>query len=152
MTDDTPAGLQPAPVRVCRVGGAVRAFATPRLIWKKGHRVGGGECLIKLALPAGERLVYPARPAHNWNGNKLRAEAVRVLALESAAGDRLSDDTVIAPHRRDFEYPVGERVEPDDFSPETTATSAPGIHCYATRAGARHWGDPAHAKPVAGDD
>lgn len=93
-----------------------------------------------MGLPIGSRLVYPQKESHSWNNNKLRAEQVRVLGLEELDGGETGEARAMAPHVRDFEYRVGELAKPADFSTDTTTTDAPGIHCYATRKGAKYWG------------
>jgi hypothetical protein len=142
---------QAAPVRVARVGGAVRTFDTPRTLWKRGH-LQDDECIIELELPAGETLVYPCKPSHAWNNNKLRASAVRVRDIQTPGGDQTNADVAYAPHVRGFAYPHGERVEPAAFSTETTTTDAPGIHCFATRKGAVHWGTHKQVPRYVADD
>lgn len=128
-----------APARVARRGGAVKTFDTDKVLWKKVH-LPDREGLARLILPYNTRLVYPEKPSHSWNGNKLRAEFVVVDDIQELDGESAPEDTARAPHARDFTYTRNAFAFPDSFSDDTTTVDAPGIHCYATREGARYWG------------
>ena len=130
---------QPAPVRVCRIGGAVKTFDEPREVWKKAH-LPDRECLVRMELPAGERLVYPAKPSHSWNNTKLRASRVYVRAIEEIDGGETPERIAESPHVKGFQYRVGELAEPIGFCEDTSTVDGAGIHCFATREGAEWWG------------
>lgn len=128
-----------APAKVARIGGAIKTFDEPKIVYKQA-KARNERCVVVMELPVGEELVYPDRPAHSWNSDKLRASAIEVVRVEQIDGDVMDVDGAYSYNVPKFTYPVGERVEPDEFSRDTSAVSRPGIHCFATRVAAEHWG------------
>lgn len=129
------------PTRVARVGGAVKRFDEPRYAYKSVATRESGARVARLVVLPNEPVVYPARPAHAWNGNKLRARRVYV---DSIAGP---ESVAVGPHARSFQYREGTIVESEDFCEDPHNDSAPGLYCFATREGAEHWGKRENARP-----
>jgi hypothetical protein len=129
------------PTRVARVGGAVKQFDEPRLAYKSVATESSGHVVATLLVPPQTRVVYPAKPAHAWNSNKLRAERATVLNIDSP------ESLAVGPHSRSFVYEVGDTVQAETFNSDPHNAAGGGLYCFATRAGAEHWGDERNARP-----
>lgn len=117
------------PSKVVREGGTVISFDEPRRAFKKVS----DERVATLIVPTGERIVYPVSSG-SWNNPKLRTERVIVDEIEGET------DTARSIIDGETLYRVGHPVEPHEFCDDVEQVSAPGIHCFATRKGAEHWG------------
>ncbi len=120
-----------APVRVSRVGGEVLTPSTEHIVYKKVG-VEDGTSVATLRVPRTGTIVYPDSSG-SWNSTKIRVDEALVADIEGEY------DTAYSLREPSFEYTVGELVEPSEFSSDPTTVSAPGIHCFPTRAGAVHW-------------
>jgi hypothetical protein len=129
------------PTRVARVGGAVKRFEEPRLAYKSVATWDHGHTVATLLVPPETPVVYPAKPAHSWNSNKLRAKRVRVLDI--ADGHRRA----VGPHSRSFVYEVGSIAEAENFHSDPHSATGGGLYCFATREGAANWGREDNARP-----
>jgi hypothetical protein len=122
------------PTRVARVGGAVKRFEEPRLAYKSVATEQNGDAVATLLVPPETRVVYPAKPSHTWNSNKLRAERARVLDISDG------ESRAVGPHARSFVYEVGSTVEAETFNSDPHSATGGDLYCFATREGAENWG------------
>jgi hypothetical protein len=129
------------PVRATRVGGAVKRFDEPRIAYKSVATESTGHAVATLLVEPGSRVVYPARPAHSWNSNKLRTERVTVLDIDAP------ESRAVGPHARSFVYEVGDTSESETFNSDPHSATGGGLYCFATRDGAEHWGREHKARP-----
>ena len=129
------------PARVARVGGAVKRFEEPRVAYKSVATRQNGDAVATLLVPPEARVVYPAKPSHAWNSNKLRTERARVLDISDG------ESRAVGPHARSFVYEVGSTVEAETFNSDPQSATGGGLYCFATRAGAEHWGKSHKARP-----
>lgn len=129
------------PTRVARVGGAVKRFEEPRMAYKSVATESDGHAVATLLVPPETPVVYPAKPAHTWNSNKLRAKRVRVLDIDGP------ESRAVGPHARSFVYRVGDTVEAETFNSDPHSATGGGLYCFATREGAEHWGCEHNARP-----
>lgn len=129
------------PVRVTRVGGAVKRFEEPRLAYKSVATESTGHAVCTFVVPPESRVVYPARPAHSWNSNKLRTERAVVYDIDAP------ESRAVGPHARSFVYEEGSTVEAETFNSDPHSATGGGLYCFATREGAEHWGREDNARP-----
>jgi hypothetical protein len=129
------------PTRVARVGGAVKRFEEPRVAYKSVATRKNGATVATLLVPPNTPVVYPARPAHSWNSNKLRAKRVRVLDIADG------ESRAVGPHSRSFIYEVGDTAEAETFNSDPHSATGGGLYCFATHEGAEHWGREDNARP-----
>jgi hypothetical protein len=89
------------PTSVARVGGSVERFDTHRRAYKSVATENSGHVVATLLIPPETPVVYPAKPEHAWNSNKLRVK--RATVLDIADGSQRA----VGPHSRSFVYEVG---------------------------------------------
>lgn len=124
--------------------------------WKKAHLVTGREVLIRLAVPAWNRVRYVSKDdpqgAIRLAGEvprsargKMRAERVLVHHIEDArTGERLKDVVALSPWDGRFAYSTGRHAPIsyapfDPFDEDPKAWCAAGIHFFRTRKEALAW-------------
>lgn len=130
--------IRPLPSRVARYGGAVKTFDEPRFAFKK-VTTETDDRVARLLILTGTRVVYPHKPSGSWNNTKLRVESAFVDDIEYVDRIERAPELVTQSICSDMEYESGTIVTPDEFDPDTSTVSAPGIHCFPTRKGAQHW-------------
>jgi hypothetical protein len=128
------------------VGKGVQVLKQAHVVWKKAYLLvdDSEECLVKLRLPAGTRVMgfeldtryNPDQPLAKWRADQ--AEVLGIYALNGKT--RLEDPIAVADWDSRFCYPVDGVVTPlPEFSTSSYDDCHPGIHFFTTAADAAKW-------------
>lgn len=92
-----------------------------------GWKVGRGEQLIKLLIPADARRVSP------YGERKCRCDKAFVLDIQNIDGTPAKEAVVSSWWDADFHYKVNEWIYPEDFDDDRNELCTSGIHFFMER-------------------